>query len=132
MTIMKAVINNELISTQIYSILLEHQQQIIDYIGIDIKPLELSEIISNAYDEDLLHSLNLICASEDEYVRETCLGFKSDRGNDLIVTCMHYIAGEIQDDQMTIHSQYIFIFDSDDEQYRCYEEMPFTVNLLDD
>lgn len=132
MTIMKAVINNELISTQIYSILLEHQQQIIERIGIDIKPLELSEIISNVYDEDLLHSLNLMCASEDEYVRETCLGFKSDRGNDLVITCIHYVAGEIQNDQMTIHSRYIFTFDIGDRQYKLYEEMPFTVNLLDD
>lgn len=132
MTMMKAVINNELISTQIYSILLEHQQQIIERIGIDIKPLELSEIISNVYDEDLLHSLNLVCASEDEYVRETCVGFKSDRGNELIITCIHYVAGEIQDDQMTIYSHYIFTFDIGDRQYKLYEEMPFTVNLLDD
>ena len=132
MTIMKAVINNELISTQIYSILLEHQQRIIERIGIDIKPLELSEIISNVYDEDLLHSLNLVCASEDEYVRETCVGFKSDRGNDLIITCIHYVAGEIQDDQMMIYSHYIFTFDINDRQYKLYEEMPFTVNLLDD
>jgi hypothetical protein len=132
MPIMKAVINDELISTQIHSILSDHHSEIKHNVHIDVDPHYVAEIIASAYDDDLLDTLNVVCAEEDMYVRETGLRFSTEDNSVLYITCVHYISGELLDDQMMIHSQYILQFEKDDLLYELYDERPFTVKLLDD
>lgn len=132
MPIMKAVINDELISTQIHSILLDHHSEIKHNAHVDVDPHYVAEIIASAYNDDLLDTLNVTCAEEDMYVRETGLRFSTEDNSALYITCVHYISGELLDDQMMIHSQYILQFEKDDLLYELYDERPFTIKLLDD
>ena len=132
MPIMKAVINDELISTQIHSILSDHHSEIKRNAHVDIDPHYIAEVIASVYTDDLLDTLNITCAEEDMYVRETGLSFDTEDNSALHITCVHYVSGELLDDHMMIHSQYILQFEKDDLLYELYDERPFTVKLLDD
>ena len=132
MPIMKAVINDELISTQIYSILSDHHSEIKHNVHVDVDPHYVAEVIASVYNDDLLDTLNITCTEEDTYVRETGLSFDTENNSTLYITCIHCISGEIFENHIMIHSQYILQFEKDDLLYELYDERPFTVKLLDD
>lgn len=127
---MKAIINEELISNQLYSTFLNHQNQIERNLHIRIDTADLAEKIAQKYDDNTINEFNKTFYNESLYAVRAMFHTYDLNKNSIHIGYTHYVFHEKVDDSMIIESHYIIEFQKDDLEYTFVEKHPFTITLF--